>query len=354
MSKPKNKQEKQQEIIFDLATMTLDIPDDGDMWTDKHPFVQWNNREKSWEFPLKYWAGSTIEMEYELVEVDHGAEVEHGFLLDTIHISVIAWRYTWERPGEGGRMIYSASPDFEASNEWSKRYNFLCLIRETGDDEPTIITAKGYTGEFLYNALNQGRKRTLKLARKLTGRQFPGYLFWIPLTAGEKRMVGKEQKSPIYPPAPIAYEVNELDTEGLSDLLQSLYVGDNIKALFASYLYTDGQTWATEITGRLEALPSGKEKPIAEILPGGILWLPDLSKSKRGDWIDCAMTIPDLFQHHSHASNAFAKVLRSQGLGGASQDRQWEAWRVDLERRWNEKLETDEAVAVEMQLRNGS
>ena len=358
MSKRKNEDliiDDQSNPLALLEGLEFDGPDDSDMWTDQYPFIQWNNSEKKWEFPLKHWAGTQMEQDYELIEVDHGQEIEHGFLLDTIHISVVAWRYTWECQGDDGKMVYSLKPDFDSGQRWSKRYNFLCLVQETGDDDPVIITAKGYTGEFLYNALNQGRKRILKLARHLTGRQFPGYLFWLPVTAGEKRLVGKKDKSAIYPPAPVIQDISELDTDGLSNLLNSLYVGDELKGLLTGYLYQDGQQWASENTDRLQVLPAGgdNQSSLAEILPGDILLLPDLSNRKRSEWIECAMSIPGLFDHRSHASNAFAKALRDRNAGGVSLDRQWDIWRADLERRWNEKKADDDAVQVEMMLQNG-
>lgn len=335
------KKVKQEEILIDPLGFLDDFdgPPDDEIWAEQYPFVQWNNRERKWEFPLKHWAGSAIEAEYDLVEVDHGSETEHGFLLDTIHVSALPWRYAWERQGDDGRMIYSAQPNFDNGERWSKRYNFMCLIRETGDDTPVIITARGYTGQFLYNAINQARNRILKIAQKVTGRRFPGYLFWIPLTAGEKRLVGKEQKSAIYPPVPLAYDVGDLGEEGVNDLLRALYIGDELREVVAGYLFSEAQSWAIEPGQQQALLQAGSnEEPRAEVLPGDVLWLPDLSAHSRPNWIECAMSIPNLFDNRSHCSNAFAKVLRSQGLANAPLDRQWEAWRTELEKRWAEKL----------------
>lgn len=337
------------EFLNNVGLDNFNGPDDADLWADQYPYIQWNNSAKQWEFPLKHWAGSNIETDHELIEVDHGEETEHGFLLPEINVSIVAWRFTWEKLGEDGKMVYSAQPIFNNGEKWSKRYNFLCLVRETGDDDPAIITAKGYTGEFLYNALNQGRKRTLKLARKLTNKQFPGYLFWIPLAAGNKRVVGKEQKSAIYPPASMAYDIHELDQEGLANLLSALYIGDEFKGLIASYLFDEGQKWAVDIPQR-PALSAGETEPKAEILPGGVLWLPDLSDKKRPQWIELALSIPDLFNERTHASNAFAKCLRDNGLGNASPARQWEAWRTELEKRFTEKAVADEAIETERML----
>lgn len=353
-----SKKNQTQEIIdantFSLDLLTFDGPDDSDMWTDQYPFIQWNNREKAWEFPLKYWAGTEIETAHELIEVDHGEDTEYGFLLPEINVSIVAWRFTWERQGADGQMEYSATPSFTSGERWSKRYNFLAIVQEVGSDDPAIITAKGYTGEYLYNALNQGRKRTLKMVRKLTGKDFPGYLFWTTLAAGEKRMAGKDKKSPIYPPAPIAFNISELDQDGIANLIQSLYIGDELASLIGGSLYSEGQKWAVDVPERLALSARSEGAEIAaEILPGGVLWLPDLADRKKSDWIDCGMSIPDLFDHREHASNAFAKVLRSQGLANAAPPNQWEAWRTELERRWAEKFTRNEAEEVEQFLANG-
>lgn len=329
-------------------------PDDSDMWTDQYPFVQWSNNEKKWEFPLKHWAGSRIESEHKLVEVDHGAEREPGFLLDMIHVAVVAWRYTWERMGNDGRMVYAAQPDFEGGQKWSKRYNFLCLIRETGDSDPCIITAKGFTGEYLYNALNQGRKRTLKIAQKLYGKRFPGYLFWIPLVAGDKRMVGNETKSAIYPPVAVASEISEADTDGLANLLSALYIGADLKELFASYLYDEGQKWVEDVPQRL-ALTSGEPEAKAMVLPGGVLHTPDLSEAKVTEWMKMALSLEiegrPLFDHSSHCNNAFSKMLRQKGLDRSPDiSAKWEAWRDELQRRIDERIGSEEATQTELML----
>lgn len=337
----------------------FDGPDDSDLWQETYAFVQWNNRAKAWEFPIKHWAGTAIEANNEITEVDHnnGVDTEHSVLIDIIHVSVIAWRYTWEKPNLDGKPTYALRP-VEGEKGWRKRYNFLCLIKESESDEPCIITARSFTGEYMYNALMNFRKKILKTAQRASGNKLPGYIFWTPLTAGEKLMVGKEQKSAIYPPVAIVDDVSELDDEGIANLLQSLYIGDELAAVIRGGLFTEGQSWATEHRDKLQ-LPSGNNVGTvdiqAEVLPGGMLYLPDLSKEKRAKWIDCAMTIDGLFNSPTHASNALSKCLRDNRGKYSSNDtvQMWEVWRVELEKRVAEKHETDEAVERQAMLAAG-
>lgn len=356
MAKAKNT--KEQDILFGDEKLSFlfdfDGPDDGDFWSETYNYFQWSNPAKAWEFPLKYWAGTAIESNYKAQDIDHGngQTEEPGMLIGTIHLSVIAWRYTWEKDDGNGRKIYSAQ--FPQGEEgWRKRYNFLCLLREAESDELCILTARGWTGEYIYNAFNQFRQKMVKLAARMSGgRKVPGYIFWTPLTAGEKKLVGANQQSAIYPPVSVVQDVSELDNEGLGNLLRSLYIGDELRDLVAGYLFEEGQTWASERRDNL--LPAGGEEESneADILPGNVLYIPDLSGKKPPAWIECAMST-GLFNEKTHASNALAKVLRTKRPGN-DPAQQWEAFRADIERRWAEKVESDEAVEREKGLREGT
>lgn len=350
-----------QDLMIDIFDFNFDGPDDADQWQSQYPPIQWNNKEKAWEFPLNHWAGTAIESGHEMVMVDHGENDEAGFLLPVINVSVIAHRSVWETQGPEGDMIYSQNPDFSAAR-WSKRYNFLVVCQEAGTMEPCIITVRGYTGEALFDAISQGRKRTVNMVKQLTGKALPGYLFWLTLSAGAKRMVGKEAKSAIYPPACLAHDISGLDKQGLIALLQALYVGDALRDMYTAGLYDQGQQWSTE-TPRVNALPAPAAVPqieagqrrMVEIDDAGTLIFDDLSASGKGAWIDCAMEIPDLFKDRGQAMGAFATAMRVKGLSGIPPSpEQWAAWREWLTGKWYEKMDELESVRREAELRGGS
>lgn len=367
MAAKKNAKAKQ-EVILNNDENPLgflddfDGPSDDELWAETYNYVQWNNPERKWEFPLKHWAGSAIEQNYEISEVYHnnGQDTEHSVLIDVIHISVVAWRYTWEKFNEAdGKMMYATRP-VEGEAGWRKRYNFLALVKEAETDEACIITARSFTGEYIYNAIMQFRKKILKLASRMSGgKRLPGYLFWIPLTAGDRVMVGKEQKSAIFPPVAMVDDISELDDDGITYLLQSLYIGEDLKSLIAGQLFNEGQQWANEYReqaqlggGDAKALPVSAE---AIVLDGGLLYMPDLSAEKPPKWIDCAMSIPGLFNHREHASNALAKVLRqNRHKTGNDMAAQWEVFREDIERRYAEKVDLESSIEREKLLREGA
>ena len=352
-----NSKQPTQEVILNekdaLDFLNWEAPEDHLLESDPYPFIQWNNDVGGkWEFPLKHWAGTSIERNYDVVDIPHdfNQTTEPGMLVDQIHVARIASRSTWEGDGEDGKRVYS--PVYQEGLR--KRYNHFVLVKELEGADPAIITLRSYTGAHFDAAIKQHRKTVINMASKLSGgRRYPTYMFWLPLAGGPKTYVGAEKKSEIFPPTPI-YDFPDLADEIIPDVLRALYIGDEYRDIISGYLFGESKTWTDEHQ-RLLLPPSSNIPPHIEVLPGGNLYIPDLSAEKRGDWIEAAMTIPDLFKAREHASNALAQVLRDKVLlpRGTDQTAQWEAWRNDLERRYKEMLEKQETVALEAQLQNG-
>ena len=349
------KKKPPQEVILNeedaLSFLDWQAPEEH-LEPDIFQYLQWNNGVAAWEFPLDQWGGSNIAQVHEAVEIVHdmGQVTELGMLLETINISVIAHRTTWEKENAEGKRVYSSN--YEPGMR--KRYNFLVLIREVGGFELAVITARGYTGGYIEVAIKDHKQSVLKLASKLAnGTKFPPYMFWLPLTAGDKVFVGGEKKSEIQPPAPVYNDLSGLDDAGIRDIVEALYIGDELREAITGYLFDEGQSWKNEHEQHLLSGPD--DPPSIEVLPGGNLVIPDLSAEKRGGWIEIAMTIPGLFKAREHAGNALAQVLRDKVLlpRGSDQTAQWEAWRNDLDRRHTKMLESQEAVAIEAQLQTG-
>lgn len=351
------------QVIFnDIFDFEFNGPSDTDQWEGDYRVIQWNNSQMMAELSQRNWVGSEIEINYPLVDIEHGetGEVnEPGFLLETINLSIFAHRSIWEAKGADG-MMYTQTPAFgNGSPKWNKRYNFLAILQEAGDYEPVILTAKAHTGQFIYKAISQARKRTIGLVQRLTGRDLPGYLFWITLASpGKKgkRIVGSEIKNAIYPPVALAHDISKLKKPGIIALLKSLYVGDDIRDMYTSGLYEQGQAWAEQ--AQVQALlpaPAGNETPEtdatdAQILADGTLWLPDLSAATPRQMKDCGFST-GLFEHQNHADRAFSKSMRDKLIPSDSPILQWEVWRVELENRQAKKLRSEQDAILEAELR---
>lgn len=313
-------------------------PDDSELWAERYKRIQWNNKEKSWEFPLAHWAGTYIEQAFDVQDIKHnkGQSVESGMLVPEISLSVLSYRTTWETYIDD-KLTYTAKPDFDDGNKWSKRYNFLVLVKvdDWVCDEPVLVTVKGHTGAYLENGLNSYRKKMIQMGLQLGGQKMPGYVYWCAMAAGDEQLVGKKEKSEIYPPTPIIDSMTDLDNASIGALLSSAYIGQELHQRIKSALFDEAEQWRTEhIDNDTMLLDAGPVEPVAEMLPGGLVILPDLSKAGKSDWIKCAMST-GLFSHERHAGNALAKVLNKTGYGANKAD-QWEAFRTDIERRYRE------------------
>lgn len=340
----KMSKQKQELILGDddggLGFLDWQAPDD-QIDAEEYPYLQWSNEEKAWEFPLKHWAGTQIDQDHktDIVLHDSGQSEEPGMLLNIIHIAVIASRTTWEK-WEDGQRTFSAT--YQAG--YSKRYNFMVIVREAESNEPAIITMSGYTGGYLESAIRAHRGSILKMASKLAkGVRFPDYMFWLPLTAGEKVFVGKgEKRSAIYPPVTVYNDISQLAQSGIVDIVKALYIGDTLRDQISDFLHPQGQEWAAE--HQQGQLPAPQDGP-ALLLPGGILVLPDLSARSEVQWINMAFEIKGMFNARRHVGNAFLDMLRKKGLEGATKAQQWEGWRDELKARAAEMAQSEEDAA---------
>jgi len=321
-------------------------PDDSDYWQERYKRIQWNNKEKCWEFPLAHWAGTYIEQAYDVQDIKHnkGQSVESGMLVPEISLSVLSYRTTWESYIDE-KVVYTAKPDFDDGNTWSKRYNFLVMAKvdDWACDEPVVVTVKGHTGAYLESGLNSYRKKMIQLGISLGGQKMPGYVYWCAMSAGDEQLVGKREKSEIYPPAPIIDSMTDLNDDAIGALLSSAYIGQELHSRIKSVLFDEGEQWRTEHINAPMLGSGDPPEPVAELLPGGVVFLPDLSKASKGDWIKCAMST-GIFRHEKHAGNALAKVLTKVGYGSGKAE-QWEAYRSDIERRYAKTSEADEEMA---------
>lgn len=322
-------------------------PDDSDLWQERYKIIQWNNEEKHWEFPLKHWAGTFIEQNFDVQDILHnmGQATESGMLVPEISLSVLSYRTTWETY-QDDKVIYSPKPGNDG--KWSKRYNFLVMLKveDWVCDEPCVVTIKGHTGAFLESGLNGYRKKMIQAGLALSGNKMPGYVYWCALIAGDAQLVGKKEKSKIYPPTPLVDSMTDLDNEAIAVLLRTAYIGKELHERIKSALFDEAESWRTEHINAPQLGSGEPESKEVTVFGDGVLLFPDLSRSNKETWLECAMSIPGLFNHSRHAGNALGKVLGKVGYSAPKAD-QWEAFRTDLERRYNEA----NPVLDEVQLR---
>lgn len=329
---------------FDDFLGGVEVPQehiDAEMQQEKYPLIQWNNDERAWEFPLKYWGGSPIEENHEVVEVSHqsGQITESAFLLKQIHVSVIASRSVWERELEGSnRKEYS----LRYEEGFQKRYNFFVFVKEAGD-MPAVITIRSMTGEWLQSALDYHKRKVRMLAQKMLKRQYPAYMFYAPLVASESaQLVGKTQKSKIYPP--IAAYNEDLSEQ---EILKELYIGNDLFEI-VKFTWNEAQYWKEEFAnGTALALPS--PAPTVEIIEGELFFPAGLTEPKQ--WIEVVESIDGLFSA-GEAASEFASFQRKHRQHGINSVDMWEAWKAELQEMYDEVYERQEAAAREVALRN--
>lgn len=331
-----------------------------DIWGSKYLPIQWQNSLGQWEAPLEHWGGSMLEFECEISEVRHQANMVDGFLLDSISIAPFAVKVHWGYKDSKGQYISANEPDWSVSDQWRSRVHILALTKEAESNTPVIITAGSNTGKHLLANVRQGQMRIANMLKKIGRPDVQPYLFWMKMIAGKPVIVGEgETSQTIQPPVAVApANMKDMKARAIAKYLTELYVGHDIKDLFSDGLVDEGQEWAVRQPERLQlgegngldnvALPPPSTE--ASVLADGSLWLPDLSAAKPTEMKACAMSIPGLFNHQSHADRAFAKVMREKRTGGAIDADKWEAWRVELTSRWDDMKALEESQNREAEL----
>jgi hypothetical protein len=342
--------------VFDEIE-TGEIQEIPDIWGDVYLPIQWQNLLGQWEAPLEHWGGSMLEFEYPISQVRHQAAVVPGFLMDSISIAPFAYKVHWGYKDTSGKYVAAQEPDWEITDAWRSRVHVLALLKEADDTTPVIITAGSNTGKHLLANIKQGQRRIVNMLKRIDRSNVPSHLFWMEMVAGQPVTVGEgETQQTICPPVAVApANMQKMTKQDIANYLTALYVGHDIRDLFSDGLLAEGQDWAIQQPERLQlaeggdidnvALPAPKIE--AARLEDGSFWFPDLSNNSRDDMIECAMSIPGLFNDRRHAARAFSKVAK----GGKRKADQWEAWRTELEKLWASQVAFEEIQELEAQLR---
>jgi hypothetical protein len=285
----------------------------------------------------------------DISQVRHQANVVDGFLMDSINISPFAYKIHWGYKDAEGKYHIAEEPDWTITDAWRSRVHILALMKEAQSTVPIIITAGSNTGKHLLANIRQGQQRITNMLKKIDRPNVPSYLFWMEMVAGKPIIVGEgETSQTICPPVAVApANLRKMTPKAIAKYLTDTYVGHDIRDLFNDGLLVEGKEWSVKQPEQLVlsdgngdddnvALPPPTTK--AAILDDGTLWLPDLSNASRTEMKACGMSIPDLFNHQDHANRAFAKVMRDHRIGSDDKNIQWEAWRVELEKRYADQV----------------
>lgn len=317
-----------------------------DIWGDIYLPVQWQNLLGKWECPLEHWGGSMLEFEHEVSQVRHQANMIDGFLLKSINIAPFAVKVHWGYKDASGKYIMAEKP-LDDVNPWRSRVHVLALMKEAGSMTPVVLTAGSNTGKHLLANIRQGQRRIQNMLKRINRAGVPAHLFWMEMIAGKPVEVGEgEATSTICPPvASPPSNVYKMTPKAIAKHLTGIYVGNDIRDIFNESLFDEGQEWAAKQPERLlidggtnggdnVALPPAMTEAV--VLDDGSLHIPDLSGGSIRDMKNCGMSVPDLFSHQSHADRAFSKLMRDKHIG-IRQDNAlvWEAWRNELETRWD-------------------
>jgi hypothetical protein len=315
-------------------------------WGANYNPVQWQNILGKWELPLEFWGGSMLEFEHEVSQVRHQSNMIDGFLLDSISIAPFAYKIHWGYRDESGKYIMADQP-LDDVNPWRSRVHILALMKEAESMEPVILTAGSNTGKHLLTNIRQGQRRIANMLKRIGYEDRPTHFFWMEMIAGKTIEVGEGKDiSTICPPVAVApANMSKMTPLAIGKFLTSIYVGHDIRDVFADGLWDEGQEWSIQKPERLllddgtnsgdnVALPPAMTEAV--VLDDGSLHIPDLSEAKEKVWIDCAMSIPGLFGAKQHASRAFSKLLRKGHLQRAASAAQWEAWKTELLQRWDD------------------
>ncbi len=330
------------------------------IWGNTYLPVQWQNLTGQWECPYEHWAASMLEFDHDVVQVRHGSNMVDGFLLDSISLAPFAIKTHWGYKDPEGKYIAADEPDWSVSDAWRSRVHILALMKEAESLTPIILTAGSNTGKHLLANVGKGQQRIKNMLKKIERPDVPSYLFWMEMLAGPPVTVGEGETSQVICPpiAPPPAKIRGMTPKAIAKHLTDIYVGYGIRDLFNDSLLAESQEWAAKQPERLQlgdgnggdsaALPAPTD---ASVMADGTLWLPDLSEAKPTKMKACGMSIPGLFSHPDHAANAFTKVMRDQRIGGATDADKWEAWRVELEKRWADKVALDADIAREIEER---
>lgn len=197
--------------------------------------------------------GSIVGDTWESTLVSHAGNVSvNSFLLAKIHLSVLGFQKRWF-------VVKNNRTEFlNHYQEGSKsRFRLMGICKELyalGYQEPILVTVSGMNAKHLDDALKRFKADLITTAARLAKRSFPAYAFWMPLIVGPKAAVKNNQY--ITPPG--------LDLNGKvdQDLLERLFVGDEVLSLAASY-WGEAQLW-TQQGKPAQSEPEAEQEEVPE------------------------------------------------------------------------------------------
>jgi len=217
------------------------------------PFIQWVNGQKAFArlHPVLGTGGWAMQETNVLGELgwDRGdlphknGDTTPCYFAQTLNFALIAEKFRWFLTNaQTGQTEYLEKYQPGARG----KYQVLVAVKEAGDlqGEPWMLTVKGMTAKYLYDAFKMYRSKLLPFAATLSKKRLPLYAFWCAISAGAPITVGTAPNtSVITPPAMIVPEMS--NKEAVTGFLVEQFVGqDNITRF--SMWWTLAQDWAKD------------------------------------------------------------------------------------------------------------
>lgn len=196
----------------------------GDL-TNRNPLI----KNGCWQFPADSF-DTMLSGQYESVDVIHaGGEVVRSYLMETIHVALLAYKKRWYITDTDGNMSY-----IDGYQEGAKsKLQWYALVKELGN-EAALISVSGLNAKHLSEAVFSFEQKVLRPAMQAAKKRFARYHFWLPLSTAGK--ITAPQNQYITPP--------QMAIEELSlDKVRSLFTGREV-AQAAEELMPAAKAWA--------------------------------------------------------------------------------------------------------------
>lgn len=236
------------------------------------PTIQWRRgdlvnqdqrlKKGCWQFPTEGFAAFADLLGSESVEVLHGGGVVvDSFLLEKIHICVLAYRKRWFVLGGDGKPAY-LSGHFDQFPSVRSKLQVWCLVKELGN-EPCIVSVAGMNSKHLEDALKEFSGKIIQMSRSLKKR-FGRHHFWLPLSSQGK--IATKQNQYITPPGSSLTEEAFETQEATLATMRRLFVGREVAEL-AEAMIPEAAEWARQQVTAPAPEPVYQQQPVPEAPP---------------------------------------------------------------------------------------
>jgi len=238
----------EQEMAYDDEMMqTEDVGAPRIQWLRGNPQLAQVNPilgSGGFELPHNQW-GDILGDNFPVVEVTHGQNVTKAYLFKGLHVSRINDHMVWRRWLEGEKR-YEYAEHYKPS--FKSRLQIYCVIKELLKYHPdVVIISVGGMNCKAWRTITQLHQDTIVKHAGVIGAKdrYPRFSFWMPVKAGERKLVGQEpNQSYITPPVHAWNDALFTNpTEATNKATSKLYVGADTDGFIVSEFWKAGVEW---------------------------------------------------------------------------------------------------------------